>query len=131
MSGVNTFSSSVVQQKIIALNTIANILSLQSTGVYDGIVEIPTEQVFFVLRVCLDENTPAVLNAAVKALRNLLWNKVDETCADATFGFGVGLVQPVLAVDESDDDKTVNDQQMVERNLVKCLVRTNILTRIR
>lgn len=98
---------------------------------YDGIVEIPTEQVFFVLRVCLDENTPAVLNAAVKALRNLLWNKVDETCADATFGFGVGLVQPVLAVDESDDDKTVNDQQMVERNLVKCLVRTNILTRIR
>lgn len=125
------FSSSVIQQKVLALNTIANILSLQTTGIYENIIDIPVEQIFFVVRLCLDENTPSVLNVALKAMRNLFYNQVDETCLDVMLGFGEYVVQPVLSIDEEEDDKTINDQQLAETNLVKCLARTNILIRIR
>ncbi|KAJ8975453.1 hypothetical protein NQ317_000702 [Molorchus minor] len=86
-------------KRVIALNCIANILSLNWTGVYDGILDLPIEQIFFVVRFCLDDNTPAVLNASIKAMRNLIFSQVDETCLDSLLGFGLGLVQPVLAVD--------------------------------
>lgn len=126
------FRSSVLQQKILALNTIANILSLYFTGVYDDILDLPIEQIFFVIRFCLDENTPAVLNASIKAMRNLFLSQVDEVCLDSLLGFGLGFVQPILAIDnDMEDDNTVNDQQLAEKNLVKCLTRTEILTRIR
>ncbi|CAH1115181.1 unnamed protein product [Psylliodes chrysocephalus] len=124
--------SSVIQQKIIAINTIANILALNSTGIYDGIIDVPIEQIFFVIRFCLDDNTPGVLNASIKAMRNLIFSQVDETCLDSLLGFGLGLTQPVLSVDnEMEDDYTVNDQQLAEKNIVECLARTDILTRIR
>lgn len=121
----------MIQQKIIALNTIANILSLHTAGVYENTIDIPIEQTFFVLRMCLDDNTPSVLNAAIKALRNMFYCEIDEACLSNILGFGVGLVQPILAIDEDEDDSTVNDQQLVEVNLVKCLARTDILARIR
>lgn len=98
---------------------------------YENVIDVPIEQTFFVLRMCLDDNTPSVLNAAMKALRNLFYYEVDETCLNSTLGFGFGIVQPILAVDEEEDDNTVNDQQLVETNLVKCLARTDILVRIR
>ncbi|KAF5285459.1 hypothetical protein FQR65_LT02299, partial [Abscondita terminalis] len=87
----------------------------------------------FVVRFCLDDNTPPVLNSGIKALRNLFYHHVDETCLDYLFAFGLGQTQPILAVDNSevDDDNTVNDQQLAETNLVKCLLRTDILKRIR
>ncbi|XP_018327334.1 RNA polymerase II-associated protein 1 [Agrilus planipennis] len=125
--------SSVIQQKILALNTIANLLSLYQSGVYRDILELPIEQIFFVVRFCLDDNTPSILNSCVKAMRNLFYYVVDEICVDNLLTFGLEIVQPILAVDpkETEDDKTVNDQQLAETNLVKCLVRTEILTRIR
>ncbi|XP_030763871.1 RNA polymerase II-associated protein 1 isoform X2 [Sitophilus oryzae] len=124
--------SNVVQQKVIALNTLANILSLDQTGIYDSVIDIPIEQVFFVIRFCLDDNTPSVLNSAIKALRNLVYYQIDDTCLDNLMSFGVGLVQPILAVDETkEDDNTVNDQQLAETNVIKCLIRTDILIRIR
>uniref|UniRef100_A0A1Y1JZ13 RNA polymerase II-associated protein 1 n=1 Tax=Photinus pyralis TaxID=7054 RepID=A0A1Y1JZ13_PHOPY len=125
--------SSVIQQKIVALNTISNILALVQSGVYDNIIDIPVEQIFFVLRFCLDDNTVSVLNAGVKAFRNLFYYPIDEACLDNLLGFGLGQVQPLLAVDhsETDDDNTVNDQQLAETNLIKCLARSDILKRIR
>lgn len=99
---------------------------------YDDIIDLPLEQIFFVIRFCLDDNTPAVLNASIKSMRNLFYSQVDETCLDSLLGFDLGTIQPTLGVDnEMEDDYTVNDQQLAERNLVKCLARTEILTRIR
>ncbi|KAL1494575.1 hypothetical protein ABEB36_010151 [Hypothenemus hampei] len=124
--------SNVTQQRIVALTTLGNILSLEQTGIYDKVIDVPIEQIFFVLRVCIDDNTPSVLTAAVKALRNLVYFQVDETCLDNMLSFGMGLIQPVLAVDQAlEDDNTVNDQQLAETNLIKCLTRTDILSRIR
>lgn len=113
------------------MNSIANILLLNSIGVYDNVIDIPIEQTFFVIRFCLDDNTPSVLGLCVQAMRNLIFSQVDETCLDGLTAFGLGLVQPILAVDEEEDDNTVNDQQLVENNVIKCLTRTDILTRIR
>lgn len=121
----------MLQQKIVALNTIGGILALHITGVYENVIDVPIEQTFFVVRMCLDDNTPSVLNAAIKAMRNLVFCQVDETCLNGILGFGVGIVQPILGIDEGEDDSTVNDQQLVEMNLVKCLVRSDIIIRIR
>lgn len=114
------------------MNTLSNVLSLDQTGIYDSVIDIPIEQVFFVIRFCLDDNTPSVLNGAIKALRNLIYFQIDETCIDNMLNFGVGFVQPILAVDNvMEDDNTVNDQQLAETDLVKCLARTDVLIRIR
>ncbi|KAF5272229.1 hypothetical protein FQA39_LY01311 [Lamprigera yunnana] len=124
--------SNVIQQKIVALNTIANILYLNQCGMYDHIIDLPLEQIFFVIRFCLDDNTPSVLNASMKALRNLFYFYIDEMCLDNLLGFGLGQVQPILPVDTNDgkDDYTINDQQLAETNLIRCLLRTDILQRI-
>lgn len=98
---------------------------------YENVIDLPIEQTFFVVRMCLDDNTPSVLNAAIKAMRNLFFYEIDEICLNSILGFGFGVVQPILALDEGEDDNTINDQQLVETNLVKCLARTDILIRIR
>ncbi|KAJ8946888.1 hypothetical protein NQ318_008244 [Aromia moschata] len=90
------------------------------------------QELFQLSRFCLDDNTPAVLNASIKAMRNLIYSQVDETCLDSLLGFGLGHIQPVLAVDnDKEDDNTVNDQQLAEKNIIRCLARTEIFTRIR
>ncbi|GLV42007.1 uncharacterized protein CBL_05035 [Carabus blaptoides fortunei] len=126
--------SSVQQQRILALNTVANILQLNSTGVYDDVIDIPLEQIFFIIRVSLDDNTPTVLHSSIRAMHSLFCNRIDEMCLDSLLGFGCGNVQPMLTVDKQDtskeEDKEINDQQMAELNLVKCLARTDILIRI-
>lgn len=106
---------------------------MHQSGVYDDVIELPLEQIFFVLRFCIDDNTPAVLNSSIKAIRNLFYYPIDETCLDNLLGFGVGMVQPILAINnnENQDDPTINDQQLAETNLIRCLVRTDILKRIR
>lgn len=65
-------------------------------------------------------------------MRNLFYNKIDETCLDSLLGFGFGQTEPILPVDNAiEDDNTINDQQLSELNLIRCLTRTEILTRIR
>ncbi|GJQ84057.1 hypothetical protein Trydic_g10517 [Trypoxylus dichotomus] len=125
--------SNIMQQKITALNSLANLLSLETSGVYDNIIDIPIEKIFFILRFSLDDNAPFVLNASIKAMRNLFYYPIDEACLDSMLGFGAGIIQPTLSSEEEDkdDDNTIKDQQLAETNLIKCLMRTEILTRIR
>ncbi|XP_017772784.1 PREDICTED: RNA polymerase II-associated protein 1-like isoform X2 [Nicrophorus vespilloides] len=125
--------SNVYHQKLIGLNTIANILGLEASGIYDEVIKIPIEQMFFVLRLSAENKSLAVLNASFKAMRNLFYNPIDESCLDNLWSFGLGLVQPILAIDneEKSDDKTIKDQQLVRTNLIKCLMRSNILIRIK
>lgn len=66
----------------------------------------------------------------------IFYSQLDETCLDSLIGFGLGLTQPSLAVNSSEvgskeDEREVNDQQLAELDLVRCLVRTDILVRIR
>lgn len=135
------YRSTVSQQRILALSTIGNILALYTMGVYDGILELPTEQIFFTLRVAIDENTIPVLAAGVCALRKIFYYELDEICIDNFMLYNCDLTQPILEYkiekNESNPENTennneeLNDQQLSESNLIKCLLRTDILIRIK
>ncbi|XP_059054797.1 uncharacterized protein LOC131848865 [Achroia grisella] len=88
--------SVIPQQKAMALNTIAGILEYYSVGTYKNILELPLSQIFFHLRFAIDDNKPMVLEPGLRALRNLLCNKVDEASLDVLLGTIDGVVQPYL-----------------------------------
>lgn len=118
--------SNVQQQRIVAFETMSNVLEINATGAYENVIDIPIEQMFFIARIGADENS-TVVNAALGTLHRIFCSRIDEACLDAT---AHDPVQPILAAtDGSVDD--VNDQKLAEIDLVRALVRTDILIRIR
>ncbi|XP_072934114.1 RNA polymerase II-associated protein 1 [Epargyreus clarus] len=128
--------SSVTQQRVMALNTIAGILDYYHTGIYKDIIEIPLTKICFVLRFAMEENKVITLEPALKAMRNLLYNKVDEACLDALIGFEEGTFQPCLENDKSEieemdsKESELKDFHLGEIDLVAAILRTNILQRL-
>ncbi|CAH1122424.1 unnamed protein product [Ceutorhynchus assimilis] len=121
-----------VQRRNMALNTLANILKIDRTGVYKRVIELPIGQIFFVLKFNLDDDTPSILIAAIRALRNLVYFPIGEICLDKMACSGMGIIQPVMSIDDAmEDDDTLDDEQLAEINLTKCLIRTGTLERIR
>ncbi|XP_038115651.1 RNA polymerase II-associated protein 1 [Culex quinquefasciatus] len=90
--------ANVLQQRISALNAIAGILNIFNQGFYDGVLELPISKIFFFLRFALDENTPAVVEAASRALANLFYNDTDETLLDTLCDTERGLYQPEMGL---------------------------------
>lgn len=86
--------SDVLQQRVSALNAIAGILNIYNQGYYDDILEFPISKIFFFLRFALDENTPAIVEAASKALSYLFYNDTDETLLDIACETYNGIYQP-------------------------------------
>lgn len=172
--------ANVLQQRISALNAIGGILNIFNQGFYDGLLELPISKIFFFLRFALDENTPAIVEAASRALSYLFYNDTDETLLDTIYDTRRGIFQPELglnithdraeekeerqqalemkfdslkladskdrnknsekvrfeaSVEDDLDDvfnrETMNDFHLAETDLLECLLRTNILDRIR
>ncbi|XP_055640241.1 RNA polymerase II-associated protein 1 [Toxorhynchites rutilus septentrionalis] len=172
--------ANVLQQRISALNAIGGILNIFNQGFYDGVLELPISKIFFFLRFALDENTPAVVEAASRALAYMFYNDTDETLLDTIYDTKRGIFQPELSlnvthsraeekeerqkdlenkfnslkltdrkarnknskkvsfettVDDDPDDvynrESMNDFHLAETDLLECLLRTNILERIR
>lgn len=157
--------STIIQQRTAALTAIGGLLSIYHQGFYDQILEVPISKIFFLLRYALDDNTPAMLEAASKALSILFYHQTDEVLLDLTFDCATDIVEPTLAVhddisedensaehelsakfagmnlskpvfrteinDDEDSVASMNDFHLAETDLVKCLLRTNILQRIR
>jgi hypothetical protein len=88
--------ANVLQQRVSALNAIAGILNIYNQGYYDEILELPISKIFFFLRFALDENTPAIVEAASKGLSYLFYNDTDETLLDIAYETKNGLFQPIL-----------------------------------
>uniref|UniRef100_A0A1B0CE78 Putative rna polymerase ii-associated protein 1 n=1 Tax=Lutzomyia longipalpis TaxID=7200 RepID=A0A1B0CE78_LUTLO len=144
--------SNVTQQRIQALNAIAGILRIYNQGFYDDISELPISKIFFLLRFALDDTATAVVEAAAKGLSSLFSNEIDELLLDTLFETQLGIVQPLfgnteagdgleknfskLKIESTDLDEEMsnieqmNDFHLAETDLVKCLLRTNILKRI-
>ncbi|XP_053616869.1 RNA polymerase II-associated protein 1 [Plodia interpunctella] len=128
--------SAVPQQRVLALNTIAGILEYYSTGTYKDILEIPLSKIFFVIRYAMDENKVLVLEPALKAMRNLVYNRIDEASLDALLGFGEGLQQPCLENDKSEiqdmesKESELKDFHLAEIDIIAALLRTDILQRL-
>lgn len=143
--------SNVTQQRIQALNAVAGILRIYNQGFYDEISEFPIAKIFFLLRFALDDSTIAVAEAAAKGLSALFYNEIDELLLDTLVDTQNGFTQPLFRGTESEDleqnfsklkiDNTELDEEMsnieqmsdfhlAEVDLLKCLMRTNILKRI-
>lgn len=95
--------STVLQQRVSAINAISGILNIYNQGYYDGILELPISKIFFFLRFALDENTPAIIEVSIKALSYLFYNETDETILDILYETKTGFIQPLM------DNSRVNE----------------------
>lgn len=151
--------SDVLQQRVSALTSIQGILAIYNQGFYDQVLELPVSKIFFLLRFSLDDKAPAVIEQALLGLANLFYNNSDEFLLDCIFDTKLGREEPAfqdakhqmqiansfkklsvsgtyqtpLQDDEEamlNEDANLNDFHLAETDLVKCLLRTNIIERI-
>ncbi|XP_023944817.2 RNA polymerase II-associated protein 1 [Bicyclus anynana] len=128
--------STVTQQRVMALNTIAGVIEYYNAGIYKDIIEIPLSKIFFVIRIAMDENKVILLEPALRAMRNLLYNRIDEACLDALLGFEEGTYQPCLQNDKSEIEEIesketeLNDFHLAEIDLISAALRTDMLQRL-
>uniref|UniRef100_A0A0A1WPQ3 RNA polymerase II-associated protein 1 n=1 Tax=Zeugodacus cucurbitae TaxID=28588 RepID=A0A0A1WPQ3_ZEUCU len=110
--------SNIMQQRISAFGAIGGILSIYNQGFYDGVLELPISKIFFLLRLGLDDNTPAVLEVVSRALAFLFYNEADETLLDFIFDNPGCHWQPSLAtVDMSTDIKDLNALENLQKQM--------------
>lgn len=128
--------STITQQRVMALNTLAGVLEYYSAGTYKDVLEIPLSKIFFVIRIAIDENKTIMLEPALKAMRNLLYNRIDEASLDALLGFEEGTHQPCLENDKSEikelesKESELKDFHLAEIDIIAALLRTDILQRL-
>lgn len=130
--------SSVLQQRVISLNTLSKIMANASR--YDECFNEPIlpalleADTFLLLRFSLDDPAPPIIMASASALSNLITNQVDEACLDTLLGTPLGLQQPslgvVLEMKPSDIDE-LKDQQLLKLDIIRGALRTDLLQRIK
>uniref|UniRef100_A0A146L171 RNA polymerase II-associated protein 1 n=1 Tax=Lygus hesperus TaxID=30085 RepID=A0A146L171_LYGHE len=130
--------SAVLQQRVIALTTISNILANASkyeAAFLEPILPILLEaDMYLLLRFSLDDPSQRVVMASAGAICNLVVNHGDEVCLDLLMGTPLGLQQPSLGVvidmKQSEMDE-LKDAELLKLDVVRGMVRTNILERYR
>ncbi|XP_073995114.1 RNA polymerase II-associated protein 1 isoform X2 [Rhodnius prolixus] len=130
--------SSVLQQRVIAINTLANIMANASN--YDECFDTPVlpalleADTFLLLRFSLDDPAQPVVSAAAAAICNLIVNHLDELCLDILLGTPLGIQQPSFGVAlevSKDDISELKDQELLKLDIIKGALRTDLLTRIK
>ncbi|XP_061599739.1 RNA polymerase II-associated protein 1 [Cololabis saira] len=148
--------SQIIQQRTLALSTLANILSKARSGEYALILKgsvmstLLDAGLLFLLRFALDDGVEGVMSAAVHALKELLVCAQDEECLDQTFSWFLGLASfPLLpsAQEEEDEEDEGLEESMKEtarekeekksdydvatQDVVKGLLKIKLLPRLR
>uniref|UniRef100_A0A7N9AQQ7 RNA polymerase II associated protein 1 n=1 Tax=Mastacembelus armatus TaxID=205130 RepID=A0A7N9AQQ7_9TELE len=115
--------SQVIQQRTLALSTLANILSKARAGEYQSVLTgsvmstLLDAGLLFLLRFALDDSVEGVMSTAVHALKALLVCAEDEECLDCTFSWFHGIASfPLLpsAQEEEGDEDEGQDETMKE-----------------
>ncbi|XP_049960500.1 RNA polymerase II-associated protein 1 [Schistocerca serialis cubense] len=139
--------SSVLQQRVLSITTIANILEKTKSGYYDKCMEEPLlkvmldSDILLLLRFSLDDNMETMVTASLLALRNLLWNFPDEVCLDRILGCKRAIEQPTIEVkievkpekkeELKDEEKELKDYEIARVDTIKGALRTDIILRLR
>ncbi|XP_053192305.1 RNA polymerase II-associated protein 1 [Scomber japonicus] len=149
--------SQIFQQRTLALNTLANILSKACAGEYMPILKgsvmstLLDAGLLFLLRFALDDSVEGVMSVAVHALKALLVCAEDEECLDCTFSWFRGLSSfPLLpsaqeeeeeeedeGLDESmketakEKEERKSDHDVARMDVVKGLLKMKLLPRLR
>uniref|UniRef100_A0A3Q3AD92 RNA polymerase II associated protein 1 n=1 Tax=Kryptolebias marmoratus TaxID=37003 RepID=A0A3Q3AD92_KRYMA len=116
--------SQLIQQRSLALGTLANILSKARAGDYGSVLRGSVSStlldagLLFLLRFALDDGVEGVMSAAVHALKALLVCTEDEECLDCTFSWFLGMgsfpMLPSSQEEEEDDEDEGLDEIMKE-----------------
>ncbi|XP_034015241.1 RNA polymerase II-associated protein 1 [Thalassophryne amazonica] len=111
--------SQLVQQRTLALSTLANILSKARAGGYTSVLTgsvvstLLDAGLLFLLRFALDDSVEGVMSAAMHTLKSLLVCAEDEECLDLSFSWFHGLASfpllPTTQEEEDEDDEGLED----------------------
>lgn len=142
--------SQVIQQRSLALSTMANVISKARCGEYSSSLKgsvlssLLDAGLLFLLRFALDDSVEGVVCAAVHTLHALLVCADDEACLDSTFSWFSGMSSfPLLpmATEEDDEDETLkevskeqqekSDYEVARQDVVKGLIKMKLLPRLR
>uniref|UniRef100_A0A8D3EBV5 RNA polymerase II associated protein 1 n=1 Tax=Scophthalmus maximus TaxID=52904 RepID=A0A8D3EBV5_SCOMX len=148
--------SQIIQQRSLALSTLANIISKARAGEYHSILKgsvmstLLDAGLLFLLRFALDDSVEGVMSAAVHALKALVVSAEDEECLDCTFSWFRGLAAfPLLpsAQEEQDEEdegleeslketakekeERRSDHDVARQDVVKGLLKMKLLPRLR
>ncbi|XP_070776192.1 RNA polymerase II-associated protein 1 [Enoplosus armatus] len=148
--------SQIIQQRSLALSTLANILSKARAGEYLSVLKgsvvstLLDAGLLFLLRFALDDGVEGVMSAAVQALKALLVCAEDEECLDCTFSWFRGLASfpllPSAQQEEDEEDEGLpenmretakekeerkTDHDVARQDVVKGLLKMKLLPRLR
>ncbi|TKS86639.1 RNA polymerase II-associated protein 1 [Collichthys lucidus] len=148
--------SQVIQQRSLALSTLANILSKARAGEYLSVLKgsvmstLLDAGLLFLLRFALDDGVEGVMSAAVHALKALLVCGEDEECLDCTFSWFRGMASfpllPSAQEEEEEEDEGLpecmketakekedrkSDHDVARQDVVKGLLKMKLLPRLR
>uniref|UniRef100_A0A1B6CGL5 RNA polymerase II-associated protein 1 n=1 Tax=Clastoptera arizonana TaxID=38151 RepID=A0A1B6CGL5_9HEMI len=128
--------SSVLQQRITSINTLANIFLKASDYTYclekPLLPQLLESEIFLLLRFSLDDSIRQVVVASIIAISNLLVNYADESCLERLLGVATGLKQPLFYVKldlKTEDIVELKDPQLLKIDVIKGALRTQILPR--
>uniref|UniRef100_A0A665VSQ4 RNA polymerase II associated protein 1 n=1 Tax=Echeneis naucrates TaxID=173247 RepID=A0A665VSQ4_ECHNA len=148
--------SQVIQQRSLALSTLANILSKARAGEFTSVLKgnvmatLLDAGLLFLLRFALDDSVEGVMSAAAHALKALLVCTEDEECLDYTFSWFHGLASfpllPSAPEEEDEEDEELDesmkqtakekeerksDHDVARQDVVKGLLKIKLLPRLR
>ncbi|KAM3871245.1 RNA polymerase II-associated protein 1 [Diretmus argenteus] len=148
--------SQIIQQRSLALATLANILTKARAGEYAAVLRgsvtstLLDAGLLFLLRFALDDSVEGVMAAAVHTLRTLLVSAEDEECMDSTFSWFRGLASfpllPSAQEEEDEEDEGLEeimkltakekeerktDHDVARQDVVKGLLKMKLLPRLR
>lgn len=148
--------SQLIQQRSLALCTLANVLSKARSGEYwsslkgSVISTLLDAGLLFLLRFALDDSVEGVMSAAVHALRALLVYADDEACLDSTFSWFGGMssfpLLPSAQQEEEEEDEGLpeiiketakekeekkSDYDVARQDVIKGLLKMKLLPRLR
>ncbi|XP_017332587.1 RNA polymerase II-associated protein 1 [Ictalurus punctatus] len=148
--------SQLTQQRSLALNTLAHILSKARVGEYSSclkgnvLASLLDAGLLFLLRFSLDDSVEGVMSAAVRALRALLVSTEDEENLDNMFPWLLGMAAfplvPQIYKEEDEDDEGLNestketekekeerklDYDVAQQDVMKGLLKMQLLQRLR
>lgn len=127
--------SSILQQRMTSINTLANILHKSDT--YNLYLNSPIKpqlidnNVYLMLRFSLDDNSKPIISPTLHALQELFVNFSDELCLDRCLSM-YKLKQPNFHVNMDDlkkEEKDIKDEDYVRIDLVRGSMRTDLLKR--
>ncbi|GAA6108680.1 RNA polymerase II-associated protein 1 [Tachysurus ichikawai] len=148
--------SQLTQQRSLALNTLAHILSKARAGEYSSclkgnvLTSLLDAGLLFLLRYSLDDSIESVMSAAVRALRALLVSTEDEENLDVLLSWMLGMaafpLAPQLQKEDDEDDEGLNeskketekekeerklDHSVAQQDVLKGLLKMQLLQRMR